>query len=150
MHHVHSMVLELQAKHEKLVQTTAELVNEYNRREKSLDDLLNSVDRLEQNKADKQHVTQEIGIKVQKRGKQRGREGGEGRRESDRESCTRGGEIKPEFYLGWLMKKSREHENAVGNVRFRILLLIFTYTEKDTEFYQEPWLLVVQEKVMSY
>lgn len=64
MHHVHSMVLELQAKHEKLVQTTAELVNEYNRREKSLDELYGSIDRLEQNKADKKHVTQEIGIKV--------------------------------------------------------------------------------------
>lgn len=64
MHHVHSMVLELQAKHEKLVQTTAELVNEYNRREKSLEELYGSVDRLEQNKADKAHVNQEIGIKV--------------------------------------------------------------------------------------
>ena len=58
------MVLELQAKHEKLVQTTAELVNEYNRREKSLEELYGSVDRLEQNKADKEHVNQEIGIKV--------------------------------------------------------------------------------------
>lgn len=66
MHHVHSMVLELQSKHEKLVQTTAELVNEYNRREKSLEELYNSVDRLEQNKADKEHVNQEIGIKVGK------------------------------------------------------------------------------------
>lgn len=64
VHHVHSMVLEMQAKHEKLVQTTAELVNEYNRREKSLEELYDSVDRLDQNKADKQHVTQEIGIKV--------------------------------------------------------------------------------------
>ena len=64
VHHVHSMVLELQAKHEKLVQTTAELVNEYNRREKSLEDLYGSIDRLDQNKADKKHVSQEIGIKV--------------------------------------------------------------------------------------
>ena len=60
------MVLELQAKHEKLVQTTAELVTEYNRREKSLEELYDSVDRLEQKKADKQHVSQEIGIKVSK------------------------------------------------------------------------------------
>lgn len=66
VHHVHSMVLELQAKHEKLVQTTAELVNEYNRREKSLEELYDSVDRLDQKKADKQHVSQEIGIKVSK------------------------------------------------------------------------------------
>ena len=64
VHHVHSMVLEMQAKHEKLVQTAAELVNEYNRREKSIEELNNAVDRLEQNKADKEHVTQEIGIKV--------------------------------------------------------------------------------------
>lgn len=64
VHHVHSMVLELQAKHEKLVQTIAELVNEYNRREKTLEELYGSIDRLEQNKADKKHVTQEIGIKV--------------------------------------------------------------------------------------
>lgn len=64
VHHVHSIVLELQAKHEKLVQTTAELVNEYNRREKSLEELCSSIDRLEQNKADKKHVSQEIGIKV--------------------------------------------------------------------------------------
>lgn len=64
VHHVHSMVLELQAKHEKLVQTTAELVNEYNRREKSLEELYGSIDRLDQNKADKKHVSQEIGIKV--------------------------------------------------------------------------------------
>lgn len=64
VHHVHSMVLELQSKHEKLVQTTAELVNEYNRREKSLEELYGSIDRLEQNKADKKHVSQEIGIKV--------------------------------------------------------------------------------------
>lgn len=61
---MHSLVLELQAKHEKLVQTTAELVNEYNRREKSLEELYSSVDRLEQNKADKEHVNQEIGVKV--------------------------------------------------------------------------------------
>ena len=60
------MVLELQAKHEKLVQTTVELVNEYNRREKSLEELYDSVDRLDQKKADKQHVSQEIGIKVSK------------------------------------------------------------------------------------
>lgn len=60
------MVLELQAKHEKLVQTTAELVNEYNRREKSLEELYDLVDRLDQKKADKQHVSQEIGIKVSK------------------------------------------------------------------------------------
>ncbi|XP_022790959.1 glutamic acid-rich protein-like [Stylophora pistillata] len=66
VHHVHSMVLELQAKHEKLVQTTAELVNEYNRREKSLEELFDSVDRLDQKKADKQHVSQEIGIKADK------------------------------------------------------------------------------------
>ena len=66
VHHVHSIVLELQAKHEKLVQTTAELVNEYNRREKSLEELCSSIDRLEQNKADKKHVSQEIGIKVRK------------------------------------------------------------------------------------
>lgn len=64
VHHVHSMVLELQAKHEKLTQTTAELVDEYNRREKSLEELYGSIDRLDQNKADKKHVSQEIGIKV--------------------------------------------------------------------------------------
>ena len=76
VHHVHSMVLELQAKHEKLVQTTAELVNEYNRREKSLEELYGSIDRLDQNKADKKHVSQEIGIKVSQMPPPRG--GGEG------------------------------------------------------------------------
>ncbi|XP_068730764.1 glutamine-rich protein 2-like isoform X1 [Montipora capricornis] len=66
VHHVHSMVLELQTKHEKLVQTTTELVNEYNRREKSLEELYNAMDRLEQNKADREHVNQKIGIKADK------------------------------------------------------------------------------------
>ena len=68
VHHVHSMVLELQTKHEKLVQTTTELVNEYNRREKSLEELYNAMDRLEQNKADREHVNQKIGIKVTESG----------------------------------------------------------------------------------
>ena len=66
VHHVHSIVLELQAKHEKLVSTTAELVNEYNRREKSLEELFGGLDRLEQTKADKLNVTKEIGIKADK------------------------------------------------------------------------------------
>lgn len=60
------MVLELQAKHEKLVSTTAELVNEYNRREKSMEELYSGLDRLDQNKADKLNVSKEIGIKADK------------------------------------------------------------------------------------
>lgn len=66
VHHVHSMVLELQTKHEKLTSTTAELVNEYNRREKTFEELVENVERLQQNKADKQDVNQEINVKADK------------------------------------------------------------------------------------
>ncbi|XP_032238374.2 titin homolog [Nematostella vectensis] len=66
VHHVHSMVLELQTKHDKMMATTAELVNEYNRREKVLDELADSIDKLEQKKADKQDVNKNIDIKANK------------------------------------------------------------------------------------
>ena len=60
------MVLELQAKHEKVISTTSELVNEYNRREKTMEELFGHVDRLDQNKADKTNVSKEIDVKADK------------------------------------------------------------------------------------
>ena len=66
VHHVHSVVLELQTKHEKIVSTISELVNEYNRREKTIEELFGHVDRLDQNKADKSNVSKEIDVKADK------------------------------------------------------------------------------------
>ncbi|KAK3749503.1 hypothetical protein QZH41_013469 [Actinostola sp. cb2023] len=66
VHHVHSMVLELQTKYEKMSATTSELVDEYNRREKTFEEMVNSVERLQLCKADKQDVNQEINVKADK------------------------------------------------------------------------------------
>ncbi|EDO30154.1 predicted protein, partial [Nematostella vectensis] len=62
-----NMVLDLQAENEKLKNTTNELIEEENRKQKHLDALYSYCDKLQENKADKEQVAMEIDVKADKR-----------------------------------------------------------------------------------
>ncbi|PIK46062.1 putative glutamine-rich protein 2 isoform X3 [Apostichopus japonicus] len=64
---IKSRLLDLQAEVDKLNQTCIHMVEEHNAKQKHIDALYTFVDRLQENKADKEHVTMEIDVKADKR-----------------------------------------------------------------------------------
>ncbi|KAJ8037592.1 Glutamine-rich protein 2 [Holothuria leucospilota] len=64
---IRSKLLDLQAEVDKLNQTCIHMVDEHNAKQKHIDALYTFVDRLQENKADKEHVTMEIDVKADKR-----------------------------------------------------------------------------------
>ncbi|XP_020607352.1 glutamine-rich protein 2-like isoform X2 [Orbicella faveolata] len=62
-----SMLTELQGEQEKLNNTTKELVEEHNRKQKHIDALYTYADRLQEVKADKEQVAMEMDVKADKR-----------------------------------------------------------------------------------
>ncbi|XP_033630904.1 uncharacterized protein C16orf96-like isoform X3 [Asterias rubens] len=61
------LILQLQAEVDKLNHTCVQLVDEHNSKQKHIDALYTFVDRLQENKADKEHVIMEIDVKADKR-----------------------------------------------------------------------------------
>ncbi|XP_072027760.1 glutamine-rich protein 2-like [Amphiura filiformis] len=61
------LILQMQAEVDRLNTTYVQLVDEHNAKQKHIDALYTFVDRLQENKADKEHVTMEIDIKADKR-----------------------------------------------------------------------------------
>lgn len=62
-----SMLTELQGEQEKLNNTTKELIEEHNRKQKHIDALYTYADRLQEVKADKEQVAMEMDVKADKR-----------------------------------------------------------------------------------
>lgn len=62
-----SMLTELQAEQERLSNTTKELIEEHNRKQKHIDALYTYADKLQEGKADKEQVAMEMDVKADKR-----------------------------------------------------------------------------------
>ncbi|XP_022089392.1 glutamine-rich protein 2-like isoform X1 [Acanthaster planci] len=67
MTNMQKLILQLQAETDKLNHTCVQLVDEHNSKQKHIDALYTFVDRLQENKADKEHVIMEIDVKADKR-----------------------------------------------------------------------------------
>jgi predicted nuclease with TOPRIM domain len=66
LHHVHRQILDLEQKQTKLSKTVNELVDEYNRHETTFSDMLNSIDKLDEQKVDKVLLSTQVNDKANK------------------------------------------------------------------------------------
>ena len=66
IHHVHSLVLELDAKQAKISKTLSELVDEYNRHERTFGEIFIEVEKLDEQKVDKVLLSNQVGVKANK------------------------------------------------------------------------------------
>jgi mRNA-degrading endonuclease HigB of HigAB toxin-antitoxin module len=66
LHHVHRQIIELEQKQTKQSKTVNELVDEYNRHETTFSEILNSLEKLDEQKVDKVLLSTQVNDKANK------------------------------------------------------------------------------------
>jgi DUF1009 family protein len=66
LHHVHRQIIELEQKQIKQSKTVNELVDEYNRHETTFSEILNSIEKLDEQKVDKVLLSTQVNDKANK------------------------------------------------------------------------------------
>ena len=66
LHHVHRQIIELEHKQTRLSKTVNELVDEYNRHETTFSDIMNSIEKLDEQKVDRVLLSTQVNSKANK------------------------------------------------------------------------------------